>query len=159
MLTILTSLIKNKARLYIEYALIALLVVTAGVTLTLWLQKESVKRDLIETKVELIQVEQRLTTSEHINKVQQQHIAELQNLRETDALALTGLLTDYKSREYAAVTAKRRLQNAEDNDATVKSYLDNPIPNNLACLLTKTCTGDPISNDPTKVGTPKASTD
>jgi len=159
MLTILTSLIKNKARLYIEYTLIALLVVTAGVTLTLWLQKETVKRDLLETKVELVQVENRLTTSEQINKVQQRHITELQNLRETDALAIAGLLTDFKSSTQAAVTAKRRLEQVEKKDATVKSYLDNPIPNGLACLLAKTCTGDPISNDPNKVGTSKTPVD
>lgn len=144
MLTILTSLMKNKLRLYIEYAMIALLVVTAGITFTLWLQKQTIQKNLAETKVQLTSVESRLTTAEQVNKIQQDHIVELHNLRLTDAKVLDGLMHDYKSIKLSSTKARSKVTQLEHKNETVKTYLDKPIPSELGCMFSKTCQPDPI---------------
>lgn len=144
MLTILTSLLKSKVRLYVEYALIALLIVTAGLTLTMWLQKQKVEKNLAETKIELTSVESRLTTAEQVNKIQQEHITELHNLRLTDAKTLDGLMKDYKVIMQSSISSREKVKQLEQKNETVKGYLDKPIPSELGCMFNKTCKPDPI---------------
>ncbi len=141
------SFIKNKNRLLIEYALIALLVTVSGFTLTLWLSKERAENSLITTQAELGEVARRLGIVEFINVQQEATIASLKELRVLDAQVLTGLFKDYRSLVANDARARERLENLEQSNETVRQYLDYIIPPELACLLNATCeTGDGDKN-------------
>ncbi len=130
---------KNKTRLAIEYFLIAVLITVAGATFTMWLSKERTEKSLQVTKTELVTVQDRLVNVERINRDQQETIAELRSLRSKDAEALTGLLYDYKELSKNDTHARQRLTALEDSNDFVKTYLNQRIPSDLACLLNNSC--------------------
>ena len=138
---------KNKTRLVIEYALIAVIVAAAGFTFSMWLSKERTEKSLLTTQNELHIVQQRLGAVESVNQQQQETISELKELRFQDAQALTGLLTDYKVLADNDARARNRLATLEQANETVRNYLNHRIPPDLACLLNDTCdTGNPGSD-------------
>jgi hypothetical protein len=75
---------------------------------------------------------------ESVNQ-QQETIGELKELRLQDAQALTGLLTDYKVLADNDARARNRLATLEKSNETVRNYLNQRIPPDLACLLNNTC--------------------
>ena len=138
---------KNKTRLIIEYVLIAAIVAAAGFTFSMWLSKERTEKSLLTTQNELQIVQQRLGAVESVNQQQQETIGELKELRFQDAQALTGLLTDYKVLANNDARARNRLATLEQSNETVRNYLNQRIPPDLACLLNNTCdTGNPGSD-------------
>lgn len=137
----------RKSRLVIEYALIAVIVAAAGFTFSMWLSKERTEKSLLTTQNELQAVLQRLGAVESVNQQQEATIGELKELRLQDAQALTGLLTDYKVLADNDARARNRLAILEKSNETVRNYLNQRIPPDLACLLNNTCdTGNPSSD-------------
>lgn len=130
---------ENKTRLVLEYVLIAVIVAVAGFTFTMWLSKERTEKSLLTTQNELQTVQQRLGAVESVNLQQQETIAELKELRFQDAQALMGLLTDYKVLANNDAHARNRLATLEQANETVRNYLNQRIPPDLACLLNNTC--------------------
>lgn len=146
---------KNKTRLVIEYALIAVIVAAAGFTFSMWLSKERTEKSLLTTQNELQTVQQRLGAVESVNQQQQETIGELKELRFQDAQALTGLLTDYKVLADNDALVRNRLATLEQTNETVRNYLNQRIPPDLACLLNNTCDTGNSGSD--KGGTGSAS--
>ena len=135
---------KNKKRLVIEYALLAVLVAVAGFTFSMWLQKERTEQVLQRAQGELQTVQGRLTVVEAVNDQQEQTIANLKDLRVEDARALGSLLNDYKSLAANDARVRRRLTTLEQTNETIRNYLNQPIPSDLVCLLNGTC--DKVGN-------------
>lgn len=128
--------VTGKFRLVIEYALIAAVVTLAGVAVALWGAKKRTEVVLAHTETRLTSTEGRLTTVEAINQAHEATIADLHNLREKDSLAITGLLDDYKTLHVKDQQMRDLLNDLETHNATVKSYLDQPVPADLVRLLT-----------------------
>lgn len=146
-LTSVLGFFRKKTRLVIEYALIAVIVSAAGFTFSMWLSKEHTEKSLLTTQNELQTVLHRLSAVESVNQQQQETIVELKELRLQDAHALTGLLADYKVLTDNDARARNRLATLEKSNETVRNYLNQRIPPDLACLLNNTCdTGNPSSN-------------
>lgn len=143
---------KNKKRLVIEYALIAVLVAVAGFTFTMWLSKERIEKSLLTTQLELQTVSSRLNSVEEVNQAQEATISELKELRLKDAQALTGLLTDYKTLADNDYRARQRLSSLEKSNETVRNYLNQPIPPDLVCLLNNTCNAGNSGSDKDRAG-------
>lgn len=129
------SFVTSKARLVIEYVLIAAVITLAGVTLTLWSQKNV-------TENKLVTVQQRLTAVELTRAQQDATIRDLTELRKQDAVALSGLIDDYKALTTSDQTTRRHLKELESSNETVRRYLSHPLPPDLACLLNGTCSGN-----------------
>lgn len=145
---------KNKKRLVIEYALIAVLVAVAGFTFAMWLSKERTEKSLLTTQLELQTVSSRLNSVEEVNQAQEATISELKELRLKDAQALTGLLTDYKTLADNDYRARQRLSSLEKSNETVRNYLNQPIPPDLVCLLNNTCNAGNSGSDKDRAGSP-----
>lgn len=146
--------LKNKKRLVIEYVLIAIVVAVAGFTFTLWLSKIRTEKALAETRTDLVTVQGRLTAVESINQAQEATIGELKELRHADAQALTGLLTDYKVLAENDARARKRLDSLEKTNEAVRTYLNQRIPPDLACLLNGTCEAGNQGSDKDRAGNP-----
>lgn len=127
------AFVTSKTRLVIEYVLIALLLTSAGVALTLW-----VRTDGLENNNEALQV--RVSHSESVNEAQDRTISLLQDLRRRDAALMKGLADDYSTLAKSDVSARKKLAALEKRNESVRSYLEQPVPDELVCLLNVTCT-------------------
>lgn len=142
---------QSKTRLVIEYALIGAIVVIGGFTFSMWLSKEQTEKSLLVAENELLTVQSRLNIVEFSNQQQETTIEELKALRFKDAQVLTGLLVDFKVLAENDDIARQRLATLEKSDETVRAYLNQRIPPNLACLLNDTCeAGTKVSNETRK---------
>lgn len=132
--------VTGKARLVIEYALIAAVVILCGVAVSLWGAKKSTEVTLAKTETRLGVTEGRMTTLESVNQAHEETIKELKDLRGQDAKALDGLLTDYKMLAESDSKVRTRLHSLETSNENVRNYLNLPVPAQLDCLLNDTCT-------------------
>lgn len=127
--------VKNKFRLLIEYALIGVLVATAGLSFTLWLQREKVQKELDDTKVTVAQNYGRINSLEAVNDRQEKTIATLNDLREQDSKSLTNLLSDYAKLTGHDTAVRSKIAELEKRNAKVQNYMDQPVPLELKCVL------------------------
>lgn len=127
--------VKEKSRLLIEYALLAVLLVTLGLSFSLWLSRKKTD-DMLTTANEHIELlKTRVAVVEQVNEFQQGTIDTLEQLRAQDAKALTGLSDDYERLNSRDQSVRKRIQELEKTNAQVRSYLDQPLPDDLRSLL------------------------
>ncbi len=151
-LSIVKDLVLNKTRLLIEYVLIGSVISLAGITFTLWLQKNKISEDLTNTQRAVTQLEGKTS-------IQDQTILNLKDMRSRDATAIDGLINDYKTLAQNNKQANDKLRKLEQTNEEVRKYMRDPLPAALKCLLNNTCKTDdtnnnripqtPISPDPT----------
>jgi len=122
------SFVTGNVRLVIEYALIATLLVTAGATITMWLQKNGLVK-------ENVALSGRVTEVEAVNERQNETISTLKGLREKDAKALTTLVKQYETLAARDLESRTKVHELEKINASVRKYLDQPVPAELARLL------------------------
>lgn len=139
-LSIVKDLALNKTRLFIEYLLIGFVVSLAGATLTLWLQKNTIEENLTKTQKAVTELEVKTTT-------QDQTIIDLKDLRSRDAVAIDGLITDYKTLASNSKSVNDKLKKLEQTNEEVRRYMRDPLPAALKCVLNNTCQADPANSD------------
>lgn len=144
--------VTNNVRLAIEYALIALLLISAGVATTLWY-----RTNLIEKRNEVLW--SRVTTNEAVNKQQDDTITNLREQRAVDALVIAGIIDDYARLTKSDVLARRKLAELEIKHANVRDYLNTALPPELVCLLNPPCATKASATDgvPAPAGSPTPS--
>lgn len=139
-LSIVKDLVLNKTRLFIEYLLIGFVISLAGVTFTLWLQKNNIEKKLENQITKVTQLEIKTST-------QDQTISDLKEMRTRDAVAIDGLVNDYKTLATNSKQANDKLRKLEQTNEEVRKYMRDPLPAALKCLLNNTCkTDNPNSN-------------
>lgn len=132
-------------RLWIEYALVGVLVASAGLAVAnhFRVQVQAEKVETVTAKLDKAQqdvkhVEERLTTAETVNATQQTVILDLANQREVDGQRILELVETYSTLSQSDKLLRNRLLALEKDDAA-KRYLDNPIPESVACVYDGTC--------------------
>lgn len=153
------SWVTGNFRLVIEYALIATVVILAGVAVALWGGKKKTEVVLAQTETRLTGAEARMTTLESVNEAHEETIKELKDLRGQDAKALDGLLSDYKMLAEADSRVRTRLHNLETSNENVRNYLNLPVPAQLDCLLNDTCTPADKGSNKDRAGGPSSKPD
>lgn len=123
---------KNKARLAIEYALIAAVVTLAGVVLTMWFQKEQLRTSVAQLEGNVLVL--RIANDGHKLQIQS-----LEKERLQDAKALSGLINDVRDLAERDTAWRKNLGTLESKNEVVRRYLDSPIPADLECMLDETC--------------------
>lgn len=141
------SFVADNARLVIEYVLIGVVISLCGTAFALWIAKQRTELTLSKTQTTLQGVTARVTTLESVNDDNEKTIVDLKNLRTKDAQAIDGLLQDYKDLSDNDTKVRTRLLTLESSNEAVRSYLNQPVPAELGCLLNNTCSAtDPSSN-------------
>lgn len=155
------SLITSKVRLWIEYALIAVVLATVGLAVTLKMQTyrqetsiSNLKADVESEKVRVERVTERLELVEGVNDAQAKVIETLGGQREKDNLAVTKLLNTYQTLRDNDQRLRDKLDDLEKTDADAKNYFDIPMPESVACLYDDSCT-DPPAKGSGRVQDPK----
>lgn len=126
------SFFVSKKRLIVEYVLLALLIVTAATTFTMWAGKRN-------ALLKLESVQTRLSIVEDVNEVQGKTITGLMELRNKDSIALERVLADFKQMAQNNSEAENRLEDLESKNEIVRDYLNSPVPLDLQCVLTPGC--------------------
>lgn len=129
------DVIFGKRRLLTEYFVIACLISVGAATFILWSQKMLTENKLLQTMNELSQVNGRLLELENQNQEQEVRIKALDDIRERNSEALTGLLNDFKTLARYDKSVRQRLETLERTNETINQYLNHPIPWELECVL------------------------
>jgi septal ring factor EnvC (AmiA/AmiB activator) len=127
--------IQNNAKTAICYFLIAMVIASASLAVTMWFQRERLDRKLETAQGKIGALERKVIAVETINREQQGQIENLASLREIDAKALTGLNDDYRELDARDARMHNKLNKLENTNATVRGYLDTPVPDDLRKLL------------------------
>lgn len=133
------GLITSKIRLYVEYAVLALLIGVAGLAVTLKMQtyRQEISITNLSTGLEKAHAEIEVVTS--VNEAQQSVIETLGSQRETDNKAVTKLLDTYQKLRDADQNIRSKLDTLEKTDAQAKAYFDSAIPESVACVYDDSC--------------------
>jgi len=137
--SLLTSGLKSKIRLWIEYALILAVVVLLG--LAAW---GKIKTARLETQVaslsgKLDGANSRIAEVEGVNKAQAEAIATVQQMRQLDAAVLTGLSNALEAATNTDRNVRSRLATLEKSNEAVRAYLAGAVPDPVGCVLDRTC--------------------
>lgn len=129
----------GKLRLYLEYALIALLLAVAGFATYNYTTR--LKLDTKVTKLEgkVDKAEERVAQVEAINAQQATAIDTIRSIREVDGTILAGLATDMNALRVRDTSMTTRLATLERSNEAVRKYLNTAVPAPVGCLLDRTC--------------------
>lgn len=131
----LTDTVKSKVRLWIEYLMIAAIVVLLGMTAWGKIQTSRLETkvatlggDLRETKGQLKQVVE-------VNKAQAEAIQTIKGLTSTNDTLLTALATDMQALRVRDQSTFSRLAALEKSNEAVRRYMSTAVPAELRCVL------------------------
>lgn len=127
--------VSGKARLLLEYALIAAVVALAGFAFNSALQRKSLEKTVAGLSTSLGSVSTTLNQQVEANRQQDAAIARLKDLRELDSSALTTLQGELGSVNANNRTIKTKLAELERTNAQAKAFLDTAVPDAVGCLL------------------------
>lgn len=127
--------VTQKHRLVIEYALLAIVIASATLALTIWFQRERVESKLGDARVRIENLKGRVAKVEQINQIQDGTIQQLETLRLRDQQALTGLNEDYSALAGRDAAVSKRIAELEKQNEAVRAYLDQPVPAELRRVL------------------------
>jgi hypothetical protein len=124
-----------RARLWIEYALIAVVVALAGYAVNSYLHAQKLTRTVTDLSTQLGSVSKTLRDQVQANKDQDAAIAVLKGLRETDSHALQGLQSQLGQTAAKDTDIRAKLAELERTNAAAKSLLDTAVPDAVGCVL------------------------
>jgi hypothetical protein len=141
-----------KARLIIEYMLIAMLLAALGLSVTLYISK--LKQDVVVEGLhsDVTSLNGEVGSLKTLNEFHKADIQELKELRYLDADVLGKLVNEMNALSNRDAEFRAKLGRLEEADETVRTYLNSPLPPQLRCMLERTC------ESPASDGVPKAGT-
>lgn len=124
--------ITTKFRLFIEYVMIAAILVLLGTAFTFYIEKlqTDVKLERVTTKAEFL---------DDANKTNLAAIEELRKQNEKNNLAVLNLAKQNQQIQRSYFMAQQKLNSLEASDEEVNRYLNSTIPGPLQCLLNADC--------------------
>ena len=132
------AVLKSKARLYIEYVLIAAVIIVAS-----WAAASFVRNRHLEQRVENLQQTQgALSTTvsnlQATNAAQQKAIDQVSKLREIDHGVLQALMDGVVDIYGRDAKIRKRINELRQNNEEAKKFLDTPAPPSVQCVLNHT---------------------
>lgn len=136
------AFIGARARLWIEYALIGVVVALAGYAVSSSLQRRQLTRTVNTLSEQLGSVSTTLSQQVQANHDQDAAIAALKDLRTTDSHALQGLQDRLGTYAKKDAVIRTKFAELERTNAAAKSLLDTAVPDAVGCVLDhRPCTG------------------
>ncbi len=140
-----TELIKSNARLYLEYALIALVLAIGGLAVTLKVQamRQEVTLATQASTIERLDSDltlekARVSLVEGVAQAQGVALGKLADQRKIDGDIMNELLDTYQGLQRQDEKLRSQLDSLRDDD-NAKEYLAAPVPDSVACLWDDSC--------------------
>lgn len=124
--------VKDNVRNLVDILLVAGLVALAAFAVVSHLRAKG-----LETKAEVLSTQ--VLELSVANASQTKALADLQEVRKKDSAATAGLVKRLGEINEATNDAKRRMAELEANNEQIRSYLDQPLPADVACVLNDGC--------------------
>lgn len=137
------GLITSKFRLWIEYGLIAVLLGTVAMAVTLKMQTYRQEISITNLSDGLKNAQGEIKVISSVNEAQESVIKTLGSQRDTDNKAVTQLLDTYQKLRDADQKIRSKLDTLEKTDVQAKVYFDSAIPDSVACVYDDSCSDPP----------------
>lgn len=134
--------ITGRARLVIEYMLIGLVVALGA--WALWARGDLARQNtqIVELRGASERQGATIKSLADVNKVQDDAIAKLRELRERDARQIIGLQSDLTHADVRSDSMRAKVEALEKNNARARDLLDLDVPDDVGCVLDdRPCTG------------------
>ena len=126
--------VSGKARLIIEYLLLAVLVAVAGYSVNSYVQIKGLSKSNADLNTKVGGLSGALDTVVKVNGTQQEAIDRLKGLRQTDAAALSGLKIELEQNGTKTTKVAAKVSQLEKNNAEAKKVMDTAVPRDLGCV-------------------------
>ena len=131
----LVTWVLTRKRLLMEYLLLAMFLVTGGLSVGMWAAKKGVTADLEGTRLYLRTVSEKLEMAHQEIQVQQQQLEQMKKTGAANSVAIHNMITQWERVNRENDVMRSRLQDLERKDPSVANWLDVPIPDALGGLL------------------------
>lgn len=128
-----------KIRLWIEYALVALVLAVAGFAVTIKVQSLQQETHISELSSALERTREQIGVVASVNDAQEQVIMDLADQREVDGKAIVDLMDTYKGLAIIDKNLRGALAQLEKDNEQARSYLNGTIPESVSCLYDGSC--------------------
>lgn len=137
-----SATVKSKVRLWIEYFLIALVLVMAGVGTWFYIKSLRMENALVTVSAELIKANDRVALVEGVNAEQAEAIKTIKSVTEISDTMLKGVARDIEAMRNDDRTVSNRIKALEKTNEAVRQYLRTAVPSDVGCVLDQTCDPD-----------------
>lgn len=142
------SWLSGKARLFIEYALILVIIVLGVYGTVAYFRTKQLTDTTVNLSERLGRVSGTLDQQVEANADQDKAIADLKRLREIDSKALGDLHSELDKADTKGQALRDKVRQLEKTNADAKALLDTTVPAALGCVLDgKPCAG-PVGDKP-----------
>lgn len=125
-------------RLWIEYALIAAVVVFAGLAVTVKMESLRQENKITSLSGKVDAAETRLSVVEGVNDAQKEIIEGLASQRSLDGQSIVRLMDKYQELTFSDRKLRNQLNDLEKNDEA-RNFLDAAVPDSVGCLWDDSC--------------------
>lgn len=129
----------HKFRLWLEYAMLALILGLAGFAFYGYMKGKVLNATVTKLETDVANSDARVKEVEEANRQQVQAIKTIQNLTETQTALVSGLSEDLQKIAVRDKTTSLRLSALEKSNAALTQYLDTRIPTPVGCMLDNSC--------------------
>lgn len=134
----LSTLIKGKVRLWVEYFLVAAIVALLAVAVIGYIERLQLRANVADLKTEVTSAQGRVAQVEEVNRQQQEALGRIEDLRALDGEVLTGLAGDLSSLRVRDRGVAARIAHLEKTNEAVRAFLDGRLPVG-GCVLDNSC--------------------
>lgn len=146
--------LKQKARLYIEYALIGLLLVTAGFGAYNYVTRLKLDNKVTTLQGKVETADARVALVEDVNRQQAETLETIRGLNGVNDTMLKGLAADMEALRVRDRTTYTRLAALEKSNEAVRKYLNTAVPAPVGCVLDRSCPDPDAGGVPATNGRP-----
>jgi Flp pilus assembly pilin Flp len=127
--------VTGNARLVIEYALLAALVVVGVIAMTAKMHGLVLDKQISEMQSKVDTQQGKISDLVDANHQQQQAIGQLQDMRDKDSHTIVGLQGDLKMFRVSAKSVSDKVSELEKNNARAKALMDVAVAPDIGCVL------------------------
>ncbi len=129
------SWVTGNARLVIEYALLAALVVVGVIAMTAKMHGLVLDKQISDMQGKVDTQQGTINNLVDANTQQQQAIGQLQDMRDKDSHTIVGLQGDLKMFRVSAKSVSDKVSELEKNNARAKALMDVAVAPDIGCVL------------------------
>lgn len=129
------SWVTGNARLVIEYALLAALVVVGVIAMTAKMHGLVLDKQISDMQGKVDTQQGTINNLVDANTQQQQAIGQLQDMRDKDSHTIVGLQGDLKLFRVSAKSVSDKVSELEKNNARAKALMDVAVAPDIGCVL------------------------
>lgn len=148
-----TATVKSKARLWLEYFLIFLILVLAAFSVWFYMRSLQSRVAISALQTEVKSAQQRVELVEGINNEQAIAIKTMGEVAKINDVMLQGLAADLGTLAKRDAGLTQRLSTLEKTNEAVRIYLRTAVPAPVGCVLDQTCDTDEHGVSGTERGT------